>query len=492
MPDVKSKLSGVLQENVLTLLCFDDEAAGIVTRVVDVGLFESSIYRRIAESAARYYKRYERAAGDHLPDLFEELLAHSDKPERRVLERTLKNLRKHRDSVNRKFVLDELERFVDQQTMRRTVTEAADLLRSGDLEKAKRVMADGAKTRSHVFQAGDTVRTLAKRASFFDVTEEVAPLGIEPMDRMYMGPAAGELFTFLAPTNRGKSWFLQHVARACLLQRLKVLDISLEMSAIKKGRRYVQSVLSMTKRQMSEVRTQILQTDDRGLLTRIDADTLTDRRSLADSDAHNFVNKRLQRLRMLDNLIIKQFPTGQLTIDAMYAYMDMLEQYEGFVPDVLLVDYADLMKIDTANLRLDTGRVYKELRGVAVERNIRVFTASQTNRGGEDSKVLTVKYMGEDYSKAQTSDTVVSYNQTKNEKAMGVARLFVAKARDEASSQTVVISQAYAIGQFCLGAALLPHDYWSMVDDDDGEGSQSKPGAAHRLPRRRKGKRDDS
>jgi len=156
---------------------------------------------------------------------------------------------------------------------------------------------------------------------------------------------------------------------------------------------------------------------------------------------------------------------NSLTIDGLEAYLSMLEE-EGFIPDVLVVDFADLMKINAENIRADTGQIYKDLRRVAVERNWAVVTASQSNRTGEDARILTMKHFAEDYSKAGTADNIVTYNQTKDEKELGLARLFGLKARDERSGQIILITQSYSSGQFALDAIRLGSSkkYWDIVD----------------------------
>lgn len=132
---------------------------------------------------------------------------------------------------------------------------------------------------------------------------------------------------------------------------------------------------------------------------------------------------------------------------------------------MLIVDYADLMYLDAAHLRVDTGRVYKELRGLAVEYNIAVVTASQANRVGESVKLLTRKHLAEDFSKVAISDNVVTYNQTVREAKLGLARLYVDKARNDRRGDTVLITQNYNSGQFCLDSALLSGNHEDMLEE---------------------------
>ena len=72
--------------------------------------------------------------------------------------------------------------------------------------------------------------------------------------------------------------------------------------------------------------------------------------------------------------------------------------------------------------------------------------------------------MAEDYSKAATADNIIAYCQTSEELKLNLARLFIAKARDEEREQSVLISQAYRVGQFCMGASHMSDAYWDRVE----------------------------
>jgi hypothetical protein len=83
--------------------------------------------------------------------------------------------------------------------------------------------------------------------------------------------------------------------------------------------------------------------------------------------------------------------------------------------------------------------------------------------------------VAEDWSKIATSDTVLTYNQTAKERELGLARIYVSNARSEFDKITVLIAQAYSVGQFSLDSALMQDEYWSQIlgdprgGDDEGE-----------------------
>jgi replicative DNA helicase len=131
----------------------------------------------------------------------------------------------------------------------------------------------------------------------------------------------------------------------------------------------------------------------------------------------------------------------------------------------LIIDYADLMAIDPKNLRIDTGRLCKELRGLAVEYNLALITASQANRVGDGVKILTRNHLAEDYSKVAIADNLITLNQTKEEYQMGLMRLYVDKGRNDRHGDQILLAQNYDMGQFCLDSVRINQDYWPMMED---------------------------
>lgn len=461
-----NKFTGALQENILTLLCFDKEACPIIIAAVDTALFESQVYRNIADKAIAYFRKYKEAAGDHLPDLLEEYLHSHKRSEVRMYSEALHDLHSIAESINRKYILDELGRFVKQQSLRQSITAAAEELQAGNGDAAERILLEGLKKRIIVFERGLTIAEAIDSVDLYETQEHLIRTGIKPLDDDGVCPAPGELYTVLGLANRGKTWWLQHIGKYAALQRKKVLHITLEMSETKVARRYVQSFFAMTRRPES-FSVPIIKQDKHGRYLSLSSKRYRRRPSLTDKKTRGRLQTRSKNFGdKFRRILIKQFPTNQLTTDGLYSYLEMLEQEDGFIPDLLIVDFADLMKIDAANLRIDTGRVYKDLRGIAMEKNYAVATASQSNRQGEDAKLLTMKHFAEDYSKAGISDNIVSYNQTKEEKEMGLARLFGVKVRDEQSGQTILITQSYSSGQFAIDAVRLgsPQKYWDDIE----------------------------
>ena len=110
-----------------------------------------------------------------------------------------------------------------------------------------------------------------------------------------------------------------------------------------------------------------------------------------------------------------------------------LQQCEmrGIKPDLVIVDYADIMK-STQHFnekRHQLGHIYEELRGMAGEFDIPVWTASQANRSALEEDVIGAEKVSEDYSKVMTADFVMSMSRKVEDKIANTGRFHVIKNR---------------------------------------------------------------
>lgn len=455
----ETPFSGALQENVLTLLCFDTDSAKLIRNVVKPELFATDTYRQIAVKAIFFLDTYADAIGDHLPDEFQAELAGRDK---KVWEKTLSNLFAASKRMNSTYIIDQLKAFVHEQTLKQGMLLAMDHMEAGNIADAEVALTASMAARIDTFDTGIVFSDPKQALSFFDHVEDTIPMGIADLDRRGVCPAPGTQFVFIAPAKKGKSWFLIHVGKGALMTRKRVLHVTLEMPEPQVAQRYVQALYSYTKRE-AIVEVPKFKLDAQGRFVGVDFEEVT-RPTFSDPASKKRIAKELKdHFRSDAPLIIKSFPTGSLTIAEYNAYLDTLERLNKFVPDVVLLDYPALMQLDTKNLRVDLGRIFKDLRGVAQKRNHALVVVTQGNRDSADARTTTDTNVAEDYSIIGTADNVVTYSQTLVERKKGIARLFVSNARGDEDKFTILITQAYAMGQFCLDSKLMVGDYWDRL-----------------------------
>ena len=136
---------------------------------------------------------------------------------------------------------------------------------------------------------------------------------------------------------------------------------------------------------------------------------------------------------------IYEWPPEECSVNHIYALLDNLKRTKGWKPDVIILDYMDLMVSRTAEFnKRDYDRqkhVANEIRGLAKNENVLVFTATQTNRSGASSEegVADLNQAAESFAKQFALDYVISLNQSdsdRNATPHPRIRFFVAKNRN--------------------------------------------------------------
>ncbi|MBE3041550.1 hypothetical protein IMZ48_03015 [Candidatus Bathyarchaeota archaeon] len=422
----------------------------------------------MAEAAVAYWDQYKVPPAEHMLDLVEDLCYKREK-DTDGFQRIYQSMLESRDGLNSEYLLSVAGQFSKQQAIKAAVVSAAERIEAEDLVGAEEALLSATKVSISSFAPGVLLADPRQSLAFLEREQEpVVPTGVKELDALNLGPGRKELSLFIAPPKRGKSWWLVNLGKQAILARQKVLHITLEMGEEQVCQRYCQALFSISRRR-AKMEYTIFSTDRLGRLKTLDVKKVGRRPALTDLKIRESLRRSLRKLTRRAALYVKQFPTGSLKVKDLEAYLDMLERSCNFIPDLILLDYADLMYLDTVNYRHDLGRLYINLRGLAVSRNIALATASQTNRAGSIARVVTDYHVGEDYSKFQTADCSISYNQTEDERALGLARLYVAGARKDEDRFAVAISQNYAYGQFCLDSVRMRPTYWDLIPEVDSE-----------------------
>jgi len=245
-----------------------------------------------------------------------------------------------------------------------------------------------------------------------EYTEEMSkiPTGIKPLDiSLGGGLAAGEVGLIMAPSGVGKSMALCYLGSQFIQRKYKTQHYTFELSEEKTRMRY------------------------EAALSHIPINELRGR-----FDEKIRALQELQKeLSIGDNLYIKHFPTKSCTIDMLSAHMDMLADID-YEPEVLLVDYLDILKWSSHLEKIDgLAENAESLRRLAGERHVPLWSATQTNRDAINKIIYGMENIGGAYEKAQIVDVIICICQTEDEKRANIWRLFVAKNRGNASGQEI-------------------------------------------------------
>jgi hypothetical protein len=310
-------------------------------------------------------------------------------------------------------------RFAKDQKYRKALVDSERDINAGDFDKVLRRMKALENLHSTknlgVDYWGDT---MSRHRWAEDRRNVVGTHFLPRLDRrMGGGPGGGELAIILAGSKAGKSTLLARFAVGALWKGKNVAIATGELSK-EKYRKRIDS-----------------------MITQIPASELT--KASLSTEAGSKLNKVLKKARrrlkvshkqMKGGLHIQQWPSGKGTAEDISLWLDDVEAEFGYKIDVLFVDYIRVFrptqKFDEQ--RLSVGQVALDLRGIATERDIPVWTATQTNRAGLKKKRLSAEDIAEDISQLFTLDFLVAFCQTEEEAEQKPeqARVYLMYARD--------------------------------------------------------------
>jgi len=304
------------------------------------------------------------------------------------------------------------------------------------------------------------------------------------------------LVAFLAPMKKGKTFWLQELALQAIGARLNTVVISLEMSDGGMTNRFFKMITGKGEKNCTIFPTFDCQSNQNGLCSkpeRVNSYTLYKNNILPSSYdpklsyktctecrgktndyrmAMWFETIQKSKLSLLDikrtmsgfqtmygnGLRLKSYPAYSANIQTIKRDLEILEITEDFVPDVIIVDYADILSPESSQFegRDRYDETWKMLKNLAAVKHCLVVTASQSNRKTLDKKDVKASDISEDIRKVAHVDAMFSLSQTPEEKSKGTMRLGVVAHRwrdfNELSHCTVL--QQLQTGQVALDSEI--------------------------------------
>ena len=221
-----------------------------------------------------------------------------------------------------------------------------------------------------------------ERFDFYHRVEHKIPFDLDMFNKITNGGVPNKtLNVILAGTGVGKSLFMCHHAANCYAANLNVLYITCEMAEERIAERIDANLMDVT---MDELRHLPKIAYDRKL-----------------SKATGNIKSRL---------IVKEYPTATANVNHFRHLLDELKLKKNFQPDVIFIDYLNIC----SSARFKQGgnvtsymyikSIAEELRGLAVERDVPIFTATQTNRTGFASNDFGLEDTSESFGLPATAD----------------------------------------------------------------------------------------
>ena len=310
-----------------------------------------------------------------------------------VLEQ-LKDVFRYMESDDLTFVKDEILKFCKNQEIKQAIMDSVSLLKHGNFDEIKSKIDSAMKAGADTNIGLEYVMDVAAR--YNESARHTITTGWDVIDDLMDGGLApGELGVVMAPAGIGKSWLLINIGANAVKDGKTVIHYTLELNENYVGQRYD------------------------SVLTGIPAQNLKNYREDIES----------KMLTLKGDLIVKYFPTKSVGVMGLKAHIEKTIML-GKKPDLVIVDYGDLLKV---NIKKDKHEaledLYEELRGMAGEYEIPVWTASQAGRSALEDDIIEADKIASSYGKVMVADFLMSLSRKVEDKMSGTGRGHVIKNR---------------------------------------------------------------
>jgi len=396
-----SKYNKQFQEKILQGLLTDHNWAAQMVEVMRFDFFELVYLRFLCEKYFNYYFRYKCFPTTQLlvsiiKESFQE--EKDDLLKNQVID-FLHRMKRNPHPGDVAYVKEKMLDFCKRQAFKEALEKSVELISEDKFDHVLTLMKNAISIGLPNSAGHDFFEDIEAR--FVKINRQVCPTGIEQLDAQEIlngGLGRGEIGVVTANTGVGKSHWLVAMGANAMRVGKSVLHYTFELTEQAVGLRYDSNLCGINS-----------------------SDVINHKKEVIDFYESN---------EDLGRLIIKEYPTSSASVVTIRNHVDKL-MLRGFKPSVIIIDYADIMRSTRAydSLRHELKLIYEELRNLAMEMSIPVWTASQANRDSANADIVGLENMSEAYGKAMVADLVVSISRKPMEKATGHGRLFVAKNR---------------------------------------------------------------
>jgi replicative DNA helicase len=296
-----------------------------------------------------------------------------------------------------KYIKEQFLEFCKNQKIKNAIMESVDHLKSGQYDKIKHVVDIAMKAGMERNIGHEYMVDIEQRMS--QMARKTVKTNWPEIDTLMDGGlAGGELGIITACAGSGKSWVLAKMGAEAMRQGKNVLHYTLELNENYVGLRYDACFTGI---------------DFQNIRNNID-----------------IVKKKIAEIP--GKLIIKYFPIKTVSAHSLKLHAERIQTL-GTKIDLIIVDYADILRPSqsdrNSNSYSEAGGIYEELRGVAGELQVPIWSASQSNRAAMDEDIIQANNISDSYRKIMTADFVISLSRKMSDKQANTARFHVIKNR---------------------------------------------------------------
>ena len=491
--------SGPLERKLATALIVSTEFCKEIAPVYKAEYIQSPYVRTVARWALDYFRQYAEAPNREIETIYQAEKQNLKDTERELIESFLASISaeyERQEQFNWRYVLDKTLEYFRRRSLEVLFDRAKGLLSRGKLDAAEREVRSYTEVVLRLSGAEDPFKVevvrdvlAAEKNVLFQLSGAVGEL-VGSLERDWLVGVIGSM-------KRGKSWMLQEIALQAMMSKLRVLFVSLEMSKEKITRRFYQQIVGKAW-QAGEYWVPVMDCvkNQYGLCDK--SERKSKKSALGEGERLDHPiqvrgyrpctvcreDEELRgefqpavwwrKLKQREDLKIKEverkvvafnrmfgrsmrvvvYPTFTARASDVERELELLEQVEGFEPDVVVIDYADIFADEDRKLseRGNVDLLWKKLKRMASERHILVVTATQGNRRSIQKKVVEQVDVSEDIRKLAHVDVMVALNQTPEEKEMKYMRvgLLAHRHKDFSLLRQVLVLQQLDMGQVIL------------------------------------------
>jgi len=289
------------------------------------------------------------------------------------------------EPVDTDWLRDRTEKWCQERAIYNALLRSIKIADGGDKEVSRdaipSILQEALAVSFDEYIGHDYVQNVSERYEFYHKDEEKIPFDLEKFNQITKGGLPNKTLNIaLAGTGVGKSLFMCHCAAAALTQGKNVLYVTCEMSEEKIAERIDANLLNVNIRDIAALPEQIFT-----------------------SRVHE-IGRKTQ-----GSLIIKEYPTASAHAGHFKALLNELTLKKSFKPDIIFIDYLNICassryKGHIVNSYTYVKAIAEELRGLAVEHDVPIVSATQTTRSGFGNSDIELTDTSESFGLPATAD----------------------------------------------------------------------------------------
>ena len=428
--DTFSKFGKSFQEKLVKTILFDRNFANQMEEVLDTNYLELKYLQVFVDLLFQHKQSYPHPTYEAMVSVVRtQTEDYSDSIIKQVIEFLARVKSNAIGDDDEEYVKEKSLDFCKKQKLKEAILKSVDLLQSQSFDQIQKVINEAMNLGADNDHGHDWHKDVLDR--FELKMRNPTSTAWDEIDMITKGGLGKrELGVVVAPTGAGKSMALAHLGAMAVIKGKTVVHYTLELADTVVGQRYDSCITGIDLKNLMSMKDSIVQVIE----------------------------------HIPGQLIIKEYPTKSASTRTISTHLEKLKQ-KGINPDMIIVDYADLLKptasgFKTQELRHSLGNIYEELRGIGQVWDIPVWTASQTNRSGLNAEVITMESISEAFSKCFVADFICSISRTVEDKTENKGRMFVAKNRNGIDG----IVYPMEIDTAKVHLKVLPPDEHSTID----------------------------